>query len=138
MQRALLWTFRSTSAVLSRNVIKCTSGLTHPRQYSNPTISKQSDETSSTIEPIDTSNENVQISDSTVKRLKKVAGSGEFLRVMIDSGGCKGFNYVFKLDTQMQTDDRVFERDQVKVVVDAESLQFLKGKQSFRQIIINV
>ena len=70
----------------------------------------------------------IQIGETTVKQLKRVLTDGEFLRVSVDSGGCKGFNYVFKLDTQLQPDDLVFERDKVKVVVDQESIQFLKGK----------
>lgn len=111
MTRTSLFSFHSTSELNSFRTISAASDSTGKVDF-----------TTDTVNP-----DHIQISDSTVKRLKKVAESGEFLRVMIDSGGCKGFNYVFKLDTQLQPDDRVFERDNAKVVVDADSLEFLKG-----------
>ncbi|RWS26392.1 iron-sulfur cluster assembly 2-like protein [Leptotrombidium deliense] len=75
------------------------------------------------------SKEQINISDNCVERLKKVADKAEFLRVEVDSGGCSGFQYKFKLDTKMNDDDRLFEKSGVKVVVDDVSLQYLKGAE---------
>eukprot|EP00775_Hariotina_reticulata_P006668 gene6668-6892_t len=49
------------------------------------------------------------------------------LRVEVEGGGCSGFQYKFKLDTNKAQDDLVFERDGVAVVCDPVSLDFLKG-----------
>jgi iron-sulfur cluster assembly accessory protein len=46
-----------------------------------------------------------------------------------DGGGCSGFQYSFSLDSApgVKPNDRVFERDGARVVVDDVSLTFLKG-----------
>jgi iron-sulfur cluster insertion protein len=47
------------------------------------------------------------------------------MRVAVSGGGCSGFKYEFNLDSTLGEDDRVFEKDGVKVVVDTTSLEFL-------------
>lgn len=47
------------------------------------------------------------------------------MRVAVSGGGCSGFKYEFNLDSTLNEDDRVFERDGVKVVVDTTSLEYL-------------
>lgn len=70
----------------------------------------------------------VKISDSCVRRLKKVGADGSVLRVTVEGGGCSGFQYLFNLtEPQLAGDDRVFEKDGVKVVVDETSLEYLQG-----------
>ncbi|RWS03264.1 iron-sulfur cluster assembly 2: mitochondrial-like isoform X1 [Dinothrombium tinctorium] len=73
------------------------------------------------------SNPSLIISDNCVTRLKRVADANEFLRVEVESGGCSGFQYKFKLDSCINEDDKVFEKDGVKVVVDSVSIQFIQG-----------
>ncbi|XP_078090475.1 iron-sulfur cluster assembly 2 homolog, mitochondrial isoform X2 [Mustelus asterias] len=74
-------------------------------------------------EPQDT----VFISDSCVKRLKQILEKDEFLRVQVEGGGCSGFQYKFTLDKTIEADDRAFEQDGVSLVVDSDSLEYLKG-----------
>jgi iron-sulfur cluster assembly accessory protein len=70
----------------------------------------------------------LQISDSCSKRLKEIATEElPFLRVCVEGGGCSGFQYKFDLDKTINEDDRVFEKDGAKVVVDETSLEFVKG-----------
>lgn len=69
----------------------------------------------------------LKLSDSCVKQLHKLGGEETFLRVLVEGGGCSGFQYKFELDTNMTEDDRVFERDGAKVVVDDVSLDYIKG-----------
>jgi iron-sulfur cluster assembly accessory protein len=79
---------------------------------------------------ISSQKEQVTISDSCVKRLKELRGAkkeDKFLRVTVDSGGCSGFEYKFSIDTQIAEEDEVIEKDECKVLIDTESLQFLKG-----------
>lgn len=49
------------------------------------------------------------------------------LRLSIEAGGCSGFQYNFSLDDKGNDDDRIFEREGVKLVVDKISLDFVKG-----------
>ncbi|XP_072166676.1 iron-sulfur cluster assembly 2 homolog, mitochondrial-like [Diadema setosum] len=67
------------------------------------------------------------LSDSCVKRLHKLGGDSQFLRVLVEGGGCSGFQYKFELDSEITEDDKVFERDGAKVVVDDVSLDYIKG-----------
>lgn len=48
----------------------------------------------------------LEISDSCVKRLQEIAADGCFLRVVVEGGGCSGFQYKFELDTNTNNDDR--------------------------------
>lgn len=50
-------------------------------------------------------------------------------RIMVSGGGCSGFQYGFSLDSSAHDDDRIFEDNGIKVVVDEASLPFLEGAQ---------
>jgi iron-sulfur cluster insertion protein len=71
------------------------------------------------------------ISENAAKRIRAIAAAeGDpslMLRVSVSGGGCSGFQYGFKLDATRASDDRVFERNGVKVVVDETSLDLVKG-----------
>jgi iron-sulfur cluster insertion protein len=54
---------------------------------------------------------------------------GAFLRLAVSGGGCSGFQYGFSFDDARQDDDRVFERDGVQLVIDAVSLELVKGAE---------
>ncbi|XP_055348464.1 iron-sulfur cluster assembly 2 homolog, mitochondrial-like [Paramacrobiotus metropolitanus] len=73
----------------------------------------------------------IRLADSCVKRLKRLQseepGTELLLRVAVEGGGCSGFQYNFTLDHQINDDDKVFEKDGAKVVVDEVSLDYLKG-----------
>jgi iron-sulfur cluster assembly protein len=49
------------------------------------------------------------------------------LRLGVRKTGCSGWAYVVELAREIDTDDVVFEQDEVKVVVDHDSLAFLDG-----------
>ncbi|XP_048455580.1 iron-sulfur cluster assembly 2 homolog, mitochondrial [Rhincodon typus] len=78
---------------------------------------------SKTTAPQDT----VFLSDSCVKRLRQILEKGEVLRVQVEGGGCSGFQYKFTVDKTIDPDDRVFEQDGVSLVVDSDSMEYLKG-----------
>jgi iron-sulfur cluster assembly protein len=48
------------------------------------------------------------------------------LRVGVRGGGCSGFQYQLAFDEQRENDE-VFESHGLKVLVDRESLQFVRG-----------
>ena len=49
------------------------------------------------------------------------------LRVFVTGGGCSGFSYGFTFDEEVAEDDALFERDGVRLVVDALSYPYLEG-----------
>ena len=51
------------------------------------------------------------------------------LRVYIQGGGCSGFQYGFEFDDQQNEDDLALVTDDVTLVVDPLSLQYLVGAQ---------
>ncbi|MHA1569546.1 MAG: iron-sulfur cluster insertion protein ErpA [Alphaproteobacteria bacterium] len=73
----------------------------------------------------------VTITDSAARRVAKlIAEDGEtaiMLRVSVSGGGCQGFQYGFTLDDAVNSDDRIFEKDGVKFVVDEISLGLIDG-----------
>lgn len=51
------------------------------------------------------------------------------LRVFVQGGGCSGFQYGFQFDEESAEDDVEFSKNDVKVVVDPLSLQYLMGAE---------
>ena len=83
--------------------------------------------------PIPAGETGLRISPGAARRIAHLVegedAGGAMLRVMVSGGGCSGFQYGFSLDTQTADDDMVFERDGARVVVDATSLDLLKGAE---------
>ena len=52
------------------------------------------------------------------------------LRVYVYSGGCSGFRYGMMLEDAPTPDDRVLEASGIKVYVDGQSVDLLKGARS--------
>jgi iron-sulfur cluster insertion protein len=52
-----------------------------------------------------------------------------FLRLAVSGGGCSGFQYGFSFDKERRTDDLVFARDGVELVIDEVSLELVKGAE---------
>jgi iron-sulfur cluster insertion protein len=49
------------------------------------------------------------------------------LRVFVQGGGCSGFQYGFTFDEDQNEDDFEFGTSEVKILVDAMSMQYLQG-----------
>ena len=63
-------------------------------------------------------------------RLKEIAGPTGALRVIVEGGGCSGFQYKFdmeEVEEELGEDDVLVEREGAKVVIDETSLEYLKG-----------
>ncbi|OWM79090.1 iron-sulfur assembly protein IscA-like 2, mitochondrial [Punica granatum] len=74
----------------------------------------------------------LHMTDSCVQRMKELQASEEstkekMLRLSVETGGCSGFQYVFDLDDTINKEDRVIEKDGVKLVIDDISYDFVKG-----------
>jgi iron-sulfur cluster insertion protein len=48
------------------------------------------------------------------------------LRVFVQGGGCSGFSYGFTFDEDQNEDDFDFNYEEVRVIVDAMSMQYLQ------------
>jgi len=75
----------------------------------------------------------VSLSAAAARRIAQlIAAEGNpalMLRLAVSGGGCSGFQYGFSFDDARNEDDRVFERDGVKLVVDETSLDLLVGAE---------
>jgi len=81
--------------------------------------SERNDEINMTISLTPTATERVR------SFLDRDGGLG--LRLGVRKTGCSGWAYVVELAKEIDADDVVFEQDDVKVVVDHDSLAFLDG-----------
>ncbi|MDE0779855.1 MAG: iron-sulfur cluster insertion protein ErpA [Alphaproteobacteria bacterium] len=73
----------------------------------------------------------IGLSESAVKQLSNLieadGNDAQMLRITVNGGGCSGFTYSFDFDDTANDDDRTFETDGVKVIVDTASLEFIDG-----------
>lgn len=72
------------------------------------------------------------VSDSAAKRIAFLASKEAkpvMMRVAVLGGGCSGFQYNFSFEQQRNEDDLVIERNGASVLVDATSLELLKGSE---------
>ncbi len=51
----------------------------------------------------------------------------DFVRVGVKSGGCSGLSYDLKFDNEKEEEDKVFEDNGVKIIVDKKSFLYLIG-----------
>lgn len=51
----------------------------------------------------------------------------DFVRVGVKSGGCSGLSYEMSFDKKSGSDDKIFEDNLVKIVVDKKSFLYLVG-----------
>jgi iron-sulfur cluster assembly protein len=77
----------------------------------------------------------ITMTEKAVKEIKRIqendpSASNAHLRVMVVGGGCSGMSYKLGFEsTDPGANDKIFERDGVKVIVDAKSFLFLTGTE---------
>lgn len=73
----------------------------------------------------------IKVTDAAKKqaqRLMEDSGEeGAFIRVGVEGGGCSGLMYQLNFDTEEKEEDKVFEDNGVKIVVDKKSFLYLVG-----------
>ncbi len=72
----------------------------------------------------------IDLTPSAAARVSAIAarqGKPAILRLAVEGGGCSGFQYRFGLAEGVEDDDTAVERDGVKLVVDAMSLDLVRG-----------
>jgi iron-sulfur cluster assembly accessory protein len=74
----------------------------------------------------------IEISENAAKKINAITAQqqkeGQGLRVKVVGGGCSGLSYKMDIDAP-RDGDRVFERDNAKVLVDRKSFLYLRGTE---------
>ena len=69
----------------------------------------------------------IKVSDIAKKKVVELMteegfdAQADFVRVAVKSGGCSGLSYDLKFDNNKDTEDKVFEDNGVRVIVDKKS-----------------
>lgn len=76
----------------------------------------------------------IKVRDNAREQVQKLlaidgAPEGSFVRVGVKGGGCSGLMYELDFDQELKEDDKVFEDNGVKVVVDKKSFLYLVGTE---------
>ncbi|WP_179009304.1 HesB/IscA family protein [Winogradskyella forsetii] len=75
----------------------------------------------------------IKVSDHAKKKVMELMTddgynpSTDYVRVGVKSGGCSGLSYDLKFDKSQAEDDKVFEDNDVKIIVDKKSFLYLIG-----------
>ena len=71
----------------------------------------------------------ILLTQSAAARIKTLCSehTAQMVRLSVEGGGCSGFQYVFGFADAPAGDDRVFELDGAKLVVDDVSLPLIDG-----------
>lgn len=75
----------------------------------------------------------IKVSETAKQRLSNLmAESGKsledtYVRVGVSSGGCSGLSYELDFDQEMSENDKLFEDQGVRIVVDKKSFLYLIG-----------
>jgi iron-sulfur cluster assembly protein len=76
----------------------------------------------------------IKVNDTAKEQVTKILHEGKhpqdsFVRVGVQGGGCSGLMYELSFDNQLKEEDKVFEDNGVKVVVDKKSFLYLVGTE---------
>lgn len=75
----------------------------------------------------------IKVSDTAKKKVIELMQDDgfnpteDFVRVGVKSGGCSGLSYDLKFDKENNDGDKVFEDNDVKIIVDKKSFLYLIG-----------
>ena len=75
----------------------------------------------------------IKVSESAKKKIATLMSEEgfdnmkDFVRVGVKSGGCSGLSYELNFDKSKAEDDKLFEDNDIKIVVDKRSVLYLAG-----------
>jgi iron-sulfur cluster assembly protein len=75
----------------------------------------------------------IQVTDIAKKKVSELMHeegfdvNKDFVRVGVKSGGCSGLSYDLNFDKDEQENDKVFEHNDIKIIVDKKSFLYLVG-----------
>ena len=53
--------------------------------------------------------------------------NNDYVRVAVKSGGCSGLSYDLNFDNKTNDEDKLYEHNNIKIIVDKKSLLYLLG-----------
>jgi len=75
----------------------------------------------------------IKVSDIAKKKVVELMNddgfhpNSHYVRVGVKSGGCSGLSYELTFDKDHKEDDKIFEDNDVKIIVDKKSFLYLVG-----------
>ena len=75
----------------------------------------------------------IKVSDTAKKKVVELMTDDgfnaltDYVRVGVKSGGCSGLSYDLTFDNKKEDSDKVFEENNVKIIVDKKSFLYLVG-----------
>lgn len=75
----------------------------------------------------------IKVSETAKKKISELMSDDgfdvtqDFVRVGVKSGGCSGLSYDLKFDKSKAEEDKMFEDNDVKIIVDKKSFLYLIG-----------
>ncbi|RUA15120.1 MAG: iron-sulfur cluster assembly accessory protein [Flavobacteriia bacterium] len=75
----------------------------------------------------------IKVSDTARRRVVSLMteegydAATDFVRVGVKSGGCSGLSYELKFDKTAADTDKIFEDNEVRIIVDKKSFLYLVG-----------
>lgn len=75
----------------------------------------------------------IKVSDTASKKIVAMMQEDgfdvakDYVRVGVKSGGCSGLSYELKFDKEVGENDKIFEDNAVKIVVEKKSFLYLAG-----------
>jgi iron-sulfur cluster assembly protein len=65
--------------------------------------------------------------ETAIRMMAEEGKDAHFIRVGVEGGGCSGLMYQLNFDNTINEDDKEFEDNGIKVVVDKKSVLYLVG-----------
>ncbi|MCR9181986.1 MAG: iron-sulfur cluster assembly accessory protein [Flavobacteriaceae bacterium] len=75
----------------------------------------------------------IKVSDTAKTKISQLIAeegfnvTNDFVRVGVKSGGCSGLSYELKFDDSSRDEDKIFEDNAVKIIIDKKSFLYLVG-----------
>ena len=75
----------------------------------------------------------IKVSDTAKKKVVALMidegfdATKDFVRVGVKSGGCSGLSYDLTFDNKKEENDKVFEENNVRIIVDKKSFLYIVG-----------
>lgn len=76
----------------------------------------------------------ITVTEKAKEKLKSFRKESNFddnayVRVGVEGGGCSGLSYKLDFDTQMKPEDKLFEQNDLKILVDKKSFLYIVGME---------
>ena len=71
--------------------------------------------------------EKAKLKASELMREDGYDAARDYIRVGVKSGGCSGLSYELTFDKEEKENDKVFENNDIKIIVDKKSFLYLVG-----------